>query len=207
MAVLNIQWTSADRVAPAGAAVTGTSAEEAAEAEKPRADKPMLVYVPHPGDEEPNEKIEKVTLDQDKIRVGCKYFRCIKMTAEAAAEDRLIAETGDEFPRMVLITPDYEVVKVLEGKISASKLYAAMKKTARKSYEGNFDKSVKSVIKLLGEFDKIANERDVLKNKEERGVNAAQAKKIAKEREELDEREKEAVAQKEELLKPELRSA
>jgi hypothetical protein len=208
MAVLSISWTSADRVAVAEAAVTPSEGdEEAPKVETPRADKPMLVYIEHPGDDEPNEKIAKITLDPDKIRVGCSYFKCIKMTAEAASQDRLLADTGKEYPRMVLITPDYEVVATLEGKISSSKLYAAMKKTASKSYKCNFDKNVKGVIKLLGEFDKIANERDVLKSKEEKGLKPAEAKKIAKEREELDDREKKAVEMRDELLKPELKTA
>lgn len=206
MAVLNIKWTSADRVAPADAAVTGTS-EGDAQADRPRADKPMLVWIEHPSDAEPNEKIAKITLDPDKIRVGCSFFKCVKMTADAASEDRLLADTGNKYPRMVLISPDYEVVAKLEGKISSSKLYSAMKKTAKKSYDCNFDKSVKTLIKLLGEFDKIANERDVLQEKEARGVSKGEAKKLAKEREELEEREKEANKQRDELLQPELKSA
>ena len=208
MAVLGIKWTTADKVAVSDATITPRDGDEdPAPAEKPRADKPMLVWIPHPTDDEANEKITKVTLDPDKIRVGSSYFKCIKMSSEAAAEDRLLADTGKKYPRMVFITPDYEVVKVLEGKISSSKLYAAMKTTAGKSYEGNFDKGVKGVIKLLGEFDKIANERDVIKQKEDKGVKPAEAKKIAKLREELDEREKEANEKRDELLNPELKTA
>ena len=206
MAVLSIRWDQADRVAPADAVVTGRRAK-GEEAEMPKADKPMLVWITHPSDDEPNEKIAKITLDPDKIRVGSKFFRCIKMTAEAASQDRLLADTGKKYPRMVFITPDYQVVAKLEGKISSSKLYAAMKKTAGKSYKCNFDKNVKSVIKILGEFDKIDNERGVLTQKEEKGVKPAAAKKIAKEREELDEREQEANEKRDELLKPELKIA
>ena len=192
----------------ADAAITPSDdGKDPVEAERPRADKPMLVWIQHPSDDEPNEKIAKITLDPDKIRVGCSLFRCVKMTAEAASADPLLADTGKKYPRMVLITPDYDVVATLQGKISSSKLFAAMKKTAAKSYKCNFDKNVKGVIKLLGEFDKIANERDVLKTKEEKGVKPAVAKKIAKELEELDEREKEATEKRDELLKPDLKTA
>lgn len=208
MAVLRITWTSADKVSVATGEITpGEGDEDAAEVKAPRADKPMLVWIQHPSDDEANEKVAKITLDPDKLRVGCSFFTCIKMTAEAASADRLLADTGKKYPRMVLITPDYDVVKVIEGKISSSKLYAAMKRTASKSYKCNFDKNVKGVIKLLGEFDKIENERDALTKKEDKGVKPAEAKKIAKAREELDDREKEANEQRDELLKPELKTA
>jgi len=207
MAVLRIKWTSAERVAPADAVVTGRRSRGGADSERPKAERPMLVWIQHPSSDEPNEKIAKVTLDPDKIRVGCSFFQCIQMTAEAASKDRLLADTGKGYPRLVLITPDYQVVAKLEGRISSSKLYSALKKTAGRSYECNFDQSVRGVIKLLGEFDKIANERDGLKQKEDKGLKPGEAKKIAKEREELDEREKEASEKRDELLKPELKTA
>lgn len=211
MAVLRITWKTEAHVSPSTATVTEREGEdeEAAgtESEKPRADKPMLVWIQDPVDEEANEKIARVVLDPDKIRVGCSFFACVKMTAEAAEADPLLAESGRKFPRMVFISPDYRIVKVLEGKITSSKLYGAMKKAAGKAYKGNFDKNVKRVIKLLGELDKIDNERRILAKKEEKDLKPAQVKKIAKEREELDEREKEALEKRSELLNPKLKRA
>lgn len=209
MAVLTINWRTATKVAVASGVVTPgeESGAKDEQAPAPRAEKPMLVWIQDPAAAEDDAKIEKITLDTDKVRVGCYFFDCIKISAEDAAQDRLLADTGTEFPRMVLITPDYEVVKTLEGKISGAKLFSAMKATAKKSYECNFERSVKDVIKLLGEFDKIANERKVLEEKEARGVNAAEAKKIAKEREDLDEREKKANEERDSLLKPEPKTA
>ena len=46
----------------------------------------------------------------------------------------------------------------------------------------------------------------MLREKRARGVNKGEARKIAKEREELDEREKEANEKRDELLEPELKS-
>jgi len=208
MAVLGIDWKPATKVA-VGSGVVTPSEDGAAEpdTQAPRAEKPMLVWIQDPSAAEEDAKIEKVVLDPDKVRVGCKFFTCIKISSEDAANDRILADTGKKFPRMVLLSPEYDVVKTLEGKISSSSLFSAMKATAKKSYEGNFEKNVKDLIKLLGEFDKIANERDVLKQKEERGVNDAEAKRIAKEREELDEREKKANEERDELLKPDLKTA
>ena len=209
MAVLSIKWGDMARVSPADAVTTPSEGEEATdeEAPKPVAEKPFLVWIQDPIDEEANDKIAKVVLDPDKIRVGTCYFKCVKMSAEQAEADPLLAEAGKKLPRMVFITPEYEVAAVVEGKISSSKLYSAMKKTAKKSYKGNFDKNVKSVIKLLGKLDKIANDRKVLTQKEQKDPKPAELKKIAKEKEALEKEEQEILDKRRELLNPELKVA
>ncbi|MHC5011443.1 MAG: hypothetical protein ACYTG6_10900 [Planctomycetota bacterium] len=210
MAVLTINWESADRVSPMTAAITPSEGEEAAAEEViPMASRPLLVYVTPPADaEEGFNKIEQVVLTDDKIAVGTKAFRCIKISAENAAADPLLAEAGKEAPRFVLITPDYEYTKVLEGRrISVSGMYGAMKAVAKKSYRTNFDKNIRNLVKLLNEFDKINNERALIDAKEERLENPTKADlaKIEKAREELAAREREAAERKEELLTFELK--
>ena len=170
-----------------------------------RLDKPLMVYVVEPGDPAAQQKIDRVALDPDNVRIGSQFFRCIRVSPESAAKDAILSENGKKDPRFVFITVDYEVAAVVEGKISGTKIYAGMKKAAKKSYDCNFDKNVKSLRKILNEFDKIENERDVLTQKEGRGVNDAEAKKIAKEREELDERQEKADEEKQKLLEVELR--
>jgi hypothetical protein len=205
MAVLSIKWAPSTSFSVPATVTPREGDEEATEPEL--APKPMLIWVQHPEDEEANQKIASVVLDPDKIRVGCSYFTCVKMTAEEASENRLLADVGKKYPRMIFLSRAYEVEKVVEGKISSSKLYSAMKKVAGGAYKGNFDKNVKAVIKLLGEFDKIANERKIIEEKEAKGPKPAEAKKLAKELEELEEREKEALEKRKDLLNPELKTA
>ncbi len=199
MAVLNINWGALEKLAPATAAVTG---EEEVDQDRtaPRLDKPLMIYVVAPGDARAEQKIDRVALDPDNVRIGSQFFRCVKVTPENAAKDRILAENGKADPRFIFVTPDYEVAAVVEGKISGKKLFTAMTKAAKKSYDCNFPKNVKALRSILNEFDKIENEREVLEQKEGRGVNAAGARKIAKERAELDERHEKAMAEKKELL-------
>ena len=204
MAVLQINW-GGKWSPPSNATVTGAKAGDDPKLE--RASKPMLVWIQDPVDEEANQKIAKVILDPDKLRVGCAFFNCIKMTKEEAAEDDILKDAGKKTPRMVLVTPDWKVTKVVEGKISSSKLFSAMKKTAAKSYKSKFDKDVKSVIKILGELDKIANEKSRIEEKEKGELKPAEAKKLAKEREALEKHEQEVLEKRKELLNPELKSA
>ena len=209
MAVLNVEWGTLARVSPVEAVVTPDEDTEGTdeEAPKPLAEKPFIVWIQDPLDEEANGKITKTVLDPDKVRVGTNYFKCVKMTEEEAKADPLLAESGKKLPRMVFVTHEYKVAAVVEGKISSSKVYAAMKKTAKKSYKGNFDRSVKSVIKLLGKLDKIANDRKMLSQKEAKDPKPAELKKIAKEKEALEEEEKEVLDERKRLLTPELKAA
>jgi hypothetical protein len=171
----------------------------------------MLVYVVAPRDSESGfDEIDSVILSDDKIAVGAKAFRCVKMTPEDAEKDPIVSDNGKEVPRFVLITPDYDYVKVVEGShLGVSGMYSAMKTVAGKSYKTNFDRNVRALVKLLNEFDKIANERKLLEDKAGRNdkPSPADERKLAREREELDKREKEANEQRDSLLKFELREA
>lgn len=212
MAVLNIRWETSSRISPQTAAVTPREDEEASEEEaEPRlANKPIWIYVTAGGESGGFDKIENVILTDDKIAVGANAFRCVKMTQEQVENDPLLAEAGKDVPRFIFVSHDYETVKPLEGRrISVSGTYSTMKKVAKKSYKTNFDKNVRSLVKLLNEFDKINNERGLLDAKEERMKNPtpADTRKLAKEREELDEREKKANERRDDLMSFELRTA
>ena len=101
-------------------------------------------------------------------------------------------------------------MKVIEGKnLSSKKLYTAMKASANRAYKTKLDKNVKSLLKLLNEFNKINNAKKNLDQKEQRlgdEITKAETKKIAKEREELAEEQKAADELRAELYKFELKA-
>ena len=208
MAVLSIHWESIDRVSPKTAVVTGSEAADAEKTEPVHLDKAMVVYIVEQGDAAAI-KIDKIALDGDKVRVGSNFFRCVKISPTKAQEDGVIAEFADKAPCFVFVSTSLDVVEKLHGKkISGSKIFKAMEKTAKKSYDKlNLGKNVKSMLKVLNELDKIAGERGVLDEKEARGPNPGEMKKIAKERKELDERQEEALESKKDLLDIKLKIA
>ncbi len=203
MAVLNKPWSTADRISPDTAVVTGEG-EEGAEAPEPKiADQATLIYVTDGAETIGFDKIEKVVLMDDSVCVGMHAFKCVKMTPDAIAGDPLLADEGKEVPRFILVSRDCKKVDVIEGsKLSAKGLFKAMEKHAKYAYKTKFKKNIKDAIKVLGEFDKIANERKMLQMKEERNDKPSKAdeKKMAKEKEELAQREKEAIELKAKLL-------
>lgn len=201
--------TATTRIAPATAAITASDDEDedSEPAEKPRADKPILVFVESPDDDDANQKIAKQIFDNNKVIIGSRFFKCVRMTEADALEDPIISEAGKQTPRLVLLTPDYEVGKVVQGKVSSSKVFNALKAVAKKSYKGNFDRNVKALLKLPNDFDCVNDAIKVLKQKEERGVKPGEAKRITKELEELAEEQKELEEKRDELLAMELKTA
>lgn len=217
MAVLTIGWSSlpARPVAPETGAVTpsegekgaGTAPadEKAAPARVQRAEKPMMVYIADPAvGDVAFDKVEKVVLTDDRVVIGTWAFKCVRMTPEQASQNDVLKEAGKETPRIVFISTDWKDVKVLEGnKLSVGGLWSEMQAQFKKCFEGNLETNVKAMLKVLTEFDKIANQRKVLeaaKEREDKPTPADEAK-WKKEAEELDAAEKKANEKKAELLK------
>jgi hypothetical protein len=192
--------------------VTGEKADEAAKKAEPKlADRPLFIYVTNGSETDGFDKIEKVVLDDNKVLVGMKAFNCVKMTPSDVNDDPLLSGKSKDDRYFLFVSRDYEKVQVVDGShMKASTVYAAMKRFARRDYKTNLDRAVKSVLKLLTEFDKINNQRKVLDEKEKRlgdKMSRGEAHKIAKEKADLEKRQKEADAKRDELLKFELREA
>lgn len=209
MAVLNKTWERISRVSPKEAAVvTGESASEAeGAADEPTVyPQPWLVYVPDESGAEAFDKAEKVVLMDDKVCIGMWAFKCVKMNDEEAKADPLLAK-GSEIPRFYVVHRDLSKVKLIEGSdMSAKKLFSAMESASNDAYKQKLEKNVKSVLKVLNEFDKINNERRVLDEKKARDGGEVD-KKMERDIAELDEREKKANEEKAELLNFELKDA
>jgi hypothetical protein len=216
MAVINTPWETRQRVSPTSAPVV-TAGEDAGEgvpatdaatpAAAERAEKPMVVYVTNG---EPVDKIEKVVLMDDKVAIGIKFFTTIKMSPEDVSKDPLLASEGKEVPRLLIVSPDYKNVEVLEGnKIGVGSMYKALMAEAKRSLVGDFDKTVKEIRDLMNEWDKIAKEKSVLDDKKAREdkPTPAEIKKMDAAFAELEARQKKADDRKAELMKITLKGA
>jgi hypothetical protein len=170
-------------------------------------DQPIIVYV---CDEaagcEGFDKLEEVVLKDEKVALGMKAFKTVKMHPDHADVDPVTEGKGKEVPRMLVIEPTKMKVQVLEkGKLKASTLYKAMQKASNKVYKEKLDKIVKKHLKLLTEQDQLANAEKVLADKIGRlaGEDGKKAEKeLAKIKEEREEVKKELteIAQKQKDL-------
>ncbi len=207
MRVLTAQWGSANRVSPAksDAVVTGEDSEKkAGEAVSQLMAKPMFVYVTDGGTEGAYDKIEKVVLDNNKVLIGMKAFKCVKMSPSDVNDDPLLSGRSKDDRYFLFVSRDYKKISVIDSKkMKAKNVYNAMIKHAKREYSTKFDKNVKATLKLILDFDKINNGMKVLKQKKERlgsDISKGEAKKINKELAELEEAQKEADAKKAEFL-------
>lgn len=222
MAELTIQWetlSSIPQVAKkAPAVVTGEDAAPAPAAEEPVAasaitstDKPYLIYVADTAAASTGfDTVEKVILDDDRVKLGAKAFHAVRMSPDDAKADPLLADKGGkELPRFIFVTADQKTVKALEGgSLKLGEVWSTMKATANKHYKQDLDGLVKELKSVLNEFDKLGKERSVLDEKEKRltdkGLSEADKKDIEAKRADIDARQKKAEAQRDKLwdLKP-----
>jgi hypothetical protein len=157
------------------------------------AEQPMLIYVT--ADDETNEftrKLEDVSLKDERVAIGSKFFRCVKVRAGDAAQDRLLKEQGKSTPRLILVKRNYEVVAVLESKkLSPSRINKAMAKLAKEEYTNSFSAMLGKYAKLLNELDRYDDIKTKLAADAERynadpAKYAAKLKKLAKEQAEFE---------------------
>ncbi|MDF1701646.1 MAG: hypothetical protein P1V36_10870 [Planctomycetota bacterium] len=178
MAELNIHWQTVEKIsskASKDVVVTGEGSDTTKKVESDTltlkwGTKPVVVYV---CDEaagcEGFDKLEEVVLKDEKVALGMKGFKTVKMHPDHAELDPLLAGKGKELPRMLLVDPVKMKVKVLEkGKLKASTLYSAMKQVSGTVYKEKLDKVVKTHLKLLTEQDQLANAKKVLDGKASR---------------------------------------
>jgi hypothetical protein len=183
VAALEIRWESAQRISPRDAVVvTGSDAPDEKEKEAPksvlpRATKPIVVYVSDLVESDDQKKLETVTFKAEKVALGLKAFRTVRMDSTQVAEDPLLADKGKESPRLLLVNPVDGKVTVLEkSKLSASAVYSALEEVAAKFYVEKLDKTVKSHLDLLCEQDQLANKEKKLNGDAERASDKDGAK-------------------------------
>jgi chromosome segregation ATPase len=154
-------------------------------------DRPTIVYVCHPGGRGDDfQKLEEIVFPNEKVGLGTKAFRAVKISPDKLEKDPILAEEGSEVPRLLVIDPIKERVKVLEkSKLKAGTFFKEMERAAKSFYEERLDKTVKEHLSLLTEQDQLVNEIKVLEGKasklEEEGRSGE--RKLEKVREELTE--------------------
>lgn len=225
MAELTIHWETLDAipvVAPVtkkdAPVVTGEGLPAAAPVDEPATstekvvfatDKPYMIYVSDAASTTAFDTVEKVILDDDRVKLGSRAFHAVKMSPDVAKSDPLLKEKGGkEVPRIIFVTHDQRTIKPLEGnQLKLGEVWSNMKATSNKAYKQDLDAIVKGMRDVLNEFDKVYKERSVVDDKEKRladKATPADKKDLEAKRAELDAREKKAQEQKDKLcdLKP-----
>ena len=147
------------------------------------------------------DKLGEVVLKDEKVALGMRGFKTVKMHPEHAELDPLLAGKGKAVPRMLLVDPTKMKVKVLEkNKLKASTLFSAMKQASGKVYKEKLDKVVKAHLKLLGKQDQLVNAQKVLNDKASR-LSGEEGKKAEREMDEIKKEREEVAAELAEIKK------
>ena len=140
-------------------------------------------------------------LKDEKVALGMKGFKTVKMHPDHAELDPLLAGKGKTVPRMLVVEPTKMKVKVLEkNKLKASSLFSAMKQASGKVYKEKLDKVVKAHLKLLGKQDQLVNAQKVLNDKASR-LSGEEGKKAEREMDEIKKEREEVAAELAEIKK------
>jgi hypothetical protein len=166
LARLQVRWEQASTIAPQAAATGEAKAETAARIAK----RPMLIYVTKDDATDTDvRKLEDVCFKDERVGIGAKFFRCIKISEADAMQDRLLKEAGKKSPRLLFVQRDYKVLKVLEDKsLSASKINKAMAKLAKAEYKTSYSSMLSKYAKLLNELDRLDDIRTTIAADEKR---------------------------------------
>ena len=152
--------------------MTGKAVDDEAEEVSPFASlkKPVVVFVADPTAPMADfEKLEEIVFKNEKVGLAMKAFDAVRVAPENADEDLILQGKGKTVPRILVVDPIKEKIKVIEEKkIKVSSLYKAMKSVAGKFYKEKLDKVVKDHLKMLNERDKLHNEEKVLEEKKGR---------------------------------------
>jgi hypothetical protein len=190
LAAVKIQWKTIQNLSKGEAVATGASVADEDEAPSIFASvkKPCVVFVADPTASMADfEKIETVVFANEKIGLAMKAFDALRIAPEDAESDPILGGHGKGVPRLLVVDPAKEKVKVLEEKkIKVSGLYKLMKSTAGSFYKEKLDKCVKAHLKMLTEQDQLANEVETLKEKEG-GLAGESGKKAEKDLEKIKE--------------------
>lgn len=149
------------------------------------------------------------TMDGEKTALLTHWFRCVKLPTNVLETDHPFAalfarsKDGERIPHLFFCDADGSNRTPLPGDQSQSDTWKVMFSYLERCYEGDASKSLKEMMGLLSQFDRIDNrERDIKgrmdQEAEKRGPDSerldkyeAELEKLAKEREKLLARERE----------------
>ena len=106
--------------------------------------RPKLLIIFGTGKSKLEQYITKELMWVEKIAIATKFFDVSSITEDQGKAPK---------PRIVLVSKKRKIV--FKGRVSSSRLYAAMRRAVRAEYKTSLDKFVKGIRKLMGRLDAI----------------------------------------------------
>jgi len=125
----------------------------------PSLTQPALVIVGDPS----RTRIEQVLGADERLVLGIRAVRAVKVPTADAAKDPLLAPSDRDGPRVVVLGLDGRVVSVVPvDRVTAGAVYAAMKTAVQQAYGSDLDVLVTRERDVRRELDRLDVERRAL---------------------------------------------
>ncbi len=130
--------------------------------------------------------IQNTAFKDERVALGAKFFRLAQVEADQITRSHPLYKIvgGRKLPRIVIISLDGKTHKKLEGRISAGRLFGAMKSIVRKDFKRSLGSFVNKMRKCLNELDKLESEKRRLENQKalaaKKGPKSSKVKLLAK---------------------------
>ncbi|MGH7162696.1 MAG: hypothetical protein ACREID_04370 [Planctomycetota bacterium] len=156
------------------------------------APKPMLVYVYDLDQTGAREAVEAGVFQTDRVAIVARFFDCVRIDDESAAQDRALKESvKGKGPHLLFVRPNFEVAQSIAGRLNANRVHDAMVKTLRSDFGNDVPAVLKAQQELLKERAAIERDRSKLQRLEQEIAEEAGARsraELEKERDALQEK-------------------
>lgn len=150
------------------------------------------------------------SLDNEQTVLLTHWFRCVKLPPNILEKNHPLTnlfkpeKEGDPIPHLFFVDPDGSNRTPLPGDQAQSVLWDTMFSYLDRCYEGNAEKSVKELRKVLDQYDRVDGLEQEVKSRidreiEKRGLKSPKLKQLDKQLEKLTKERKELAAKEKEL--------
>lgn len=149
------------------------------------------------------KNVEATTLMDENVQIGATMFQHVKMNGNKVTETHPYWKIlgGKTLPRLVVVDATGAKIGSVEGQdVSASKVFALMKRASARTYKTELEAVVKGTKEILTSIDNIEAKRTALKQRME-SSSKPKTEEWAKEQKALDDAMKAVEAREADLVK------
>lgn len=208
-ALLNVNWEFPVYVPPAGAAdqtraVAALSREDALKAIAGDDRRPLLILRECFKCAGSDTALLSQTLRNERTVLLTHWFHCVKLPVQVAEANHPFAAIFEDGTHVFLCSADGSKRVDFSGEQSQTQLWKAMTGLLRDSYEGDPEASVKEMLSLLTQFDRIDDQEGRLlvaidNELETKGARSAKLERLQAELRDLGEKKADLVARQKKL--------
>ncbi len=153
------------------------------------------------------------TLSNERTLILARWFHCVKLKHHVLKKDHTFNQlfTGKRPPHLFLASADGSNMSALPGDQTQSDLWKSMHAMLKIEYEGDAERAVREIFKVLAAYDDLDARGDQLREQieteiEKRGPKSSKLKKLNQKLARLEAKKKDAMEREDRASKLQLRA-